>query len=214
VNNNTLTSLEHRQIIDRGLEEEHEYLWFVSENTPGEEISLDVFLTEGTITATADTDIPLRDFLETVESWYPANGSSVETYTLHDGEWSETRPKEIMFEDDVEVFDFHFYDTFDYFSISWENHIEPENDSIDYEDIPDHEVSISLDYDNADMRPHPESLEPLRKVMPELLDQESEGQYQVIGDLIKYLSHSGRFEESYPALREFDDEIIQHYLET
>lgn len=209
MNHEGLDSLEHRQMVDRGLEEEHEYLLFVSETGDDHsEISLDVFLTEGTLTVTADTDVSLRQFLESVESWYPVKGRDVETYALKDGEWSEERPRDVIFEDDIEIFDFHFYDDFDYFNVSWEKYSKAS------EDFPENEVSMSLDYDNADRMPHPESLEPLRKVMPKLLEQESEGHYQVIGDLIKYLNHSNDFKNSYPALTGFNDKLIEHYLET
>jgi len=111
----------HRQTIDRGLKEEHEYLLFSETFDGHQEINLDVFLTEGAMTVAMDADTSLRNFLETVEAWYPVKGRDTETFALIDGEWQEEQPKNALLrEDETDVFDFHFYDNFDYFNASWE----------------------------------------------------------------------------------------------
>lgn len=211
---NRLDSLVHRELSERGTEEEHEYLWFASdEESPGEPVNLDVFNSEGSLTVASDTDVGLRDFLERVESWYTVAGRGAETQCLVDGEWRSDRPGDIIPEmNQIEAFDFHFHDEFDYFNISWTDY----SDDVPPE-LPDkYEVSMTIYHDNVDSITDPKNLEPLKTVLPGILRRTSPGEarHQVVGDLIKYISSSRGYSDTYSALQGFDTDAITHYMES
>jgi len=205
---NSLDSLVHRHLSERGTENEHEYLWFVAgEELEGDPVSLDVFIDERTLTVASDTSVKLREFFEAVEAWYPVKGRKADTYSVRNGEWRQDRPKDVLTDtEEVEHFDFHFYDDFDYFRICISDYEVPK------EDLPDREVSMTVEYDNADNQSGPDVLEPLITVFPNTLGDEvsEKAKYQAVTDILKYVNSSRDFQRSYDALNGFKPEIFRY----
>lgn len=206
---NCIDSLVHRQFADRGTEDEHEYIWLVTGEEEETPISLDVMSAEGVLTVSSDTDIGLREFMESVEKWYAMAGRDVLTGYSKDEKWHDGRPGDIVADtEDIEMFSIQVYDDYDFFGVDWINY-----DSGSLEHSLENEVSLTLHYDNADGFPEAENVEPLVEVFPNVLrtDASDDLKRDVVIDLLRYMSSPRDYKDSYDALLRCSNETVRDY---
>lgn len=208
---NSLDSLVHRHFADRGTIDEHEYAWFVSGEDKGKPVSLDVFNAEGELTVSTDTNVDLKQHLEAFEKWYAIKGRNVSTEYLRDHRWYSGRPVDFIGDfESVDAFDIYHADDFDFFSLNWSDY-SSQTDNYNL----DHEVTLQIYYDNANSFPDPENLEPLLKVFPHVLrnDAEMETRYDLVMDVVKYISSPRAYRDSYDAFLRCSNETVKKYFE-